>query len=149
MEKAETKRRIETMKKMETMQCKECCRDISKEVYEKNNGYCNICYADREDIESEKKEFNKEKKSETQYIDSSNSSNIVAKKFKLVVKTIKIIGYVGAVIIAIMFMSIGDLWVLTGFLSGIAIAITTWFSTLLFEAIAEGLNLLQDIKNKL
>ena len=48
-----------------------------------------------------------------------------------------------------MFMSIGDLWVLTGFLSGIAIAITTWFSTLLFEAIAEGLNLLQDIKNKL
>ena len=26
MEKAETKRRIETMKKMETMQCKECCR---------------------------------------------------------------------------------------------------------------------------
>ena len=134
---------------METMRCKECCRDISKEVYEKNNGYCNICYKDRENIENEKKDFNKEKKSKVEYIDSSNSSNVVANKFKLVVRAIKIIGYAGAIIIGIMMMSIDYFGFLAGLLTGLGIAITTWFSTLLFEAIAEGLNLLQDIKNKL
>jgi hypothetical protein len=60
---------------------------------------------------------------------------------------IKFIGYVGAVISAIILIGNGEFGV--GILAGLVIAIVTWFSTLLFEAIAEGLNLLQDIKNKL
>ena len=38
---------------------------------------------------------------------------------------------------------------LIGILSGLVLVALTWLSTLIFEAIAEGLNLLQDIKNKL
>ena len=36
-----------------------------------------------------------------------------------------------------------------GIIAGIVIAVAVWLSTLFLEAIAEGLNLLQDIKNKL
>ena len=73
--------------------------------------------------------------------------NIVANKFTLVVTIVKAIGYIVATVMGIMTMTSTNAFL--GLLCGGAIAIATWLSTLIFEAIAEGLNLLQDIKNKL
>lgn len=33
---------------MVKQKCRECCRDISAEEYNKNNGYCNNCYAEKQ-----------------------------------------------------------------------------------------------------
>jgi hypothetical protein len=33
---------------MVKQRCRECCRDISEEEYNKNKGYCNNCYAEKE-----------------------------------------------------------------------------------------------------
>ena len=125
--------------------CKDCWKEISKEEYNKNDGACKECYIERKNIiaQTKKQESIKEK----QYEDSSNSSNVVAEKFILVVLIIKILGYLGAIIIGAIY--IGNIGFGPGLLIGGIIAISVWFSTLIFEAIAEGLNLLQDIKNKM
>lgn len=134
---------------------------ICEKCYEENEltrNTCKKCGARlyKNNIENDTKGGSTKKKSipkkdndvkEVEYIDSSNSSNTVAEKFILVVMITKFIGYIGAVILAIVFIGNGEPGL--GILAGIVIAIATWFSTLLFEAIAEGLNLLQDIKNKL
>ena len=49
-------------------------------------------------------------------------------------------------IIAIILIIAVNFWI--GLVFGLLIAVMTWLSTLLFEAIAEIINLLQDIKNK-
>lgn len=37
------------MEKLEkTKQCKECCRDITEDDYNAYDGYCKICYKDKE-----------------------------------------------------------------------------------------------------
>ncbi|MCI8290894.1 MAG: hypothetical protein HFJ25_01365 [Clostridia bacterium] len=119
------------------------CKKCGAKLY-KNN----VENGTKEDFHKKKTTEQKETTAkEIEYIDSSNSSNTVADKFILVVMIIKFIGYVGAVISAIILIGNGEFGV--GILAGLVIAIVTWFSTLLFEAIAEGLNLLQDIKNKL
>lgn len=124
--------------------CKECGAKLYKNDIENFN---NEKFNNENPNKKREVAQNTKKKEEIQYTDSSNSSNTVANKFTLVVTIIKVIGYLGAFITAIMIMSIGQVGI--GFLSGIVIAIITWFSTLIFEAIAEALNLLQDIKNKL
>jgi hypothetical protein len=105
-------------------------------------GMCKKCY-------EESLGFNKNTVSnrKIEYTNSSNNSNRIADKFTLVVNITKILGYLCAIIIAIVMMINVSLW--SGLLVGLVIAGIVWFSTLLFEAIAEGLNLLQDIKNKL
>ena len=117
----------------------------------RNERYCHNCGRDllsNEPIEDESEE------NKIEYIDSSNSSNVVAGKFELVVLIIKFIGYISALIIVIAFLIMaisfekGHLF-LIGIILGIIQAIITWLSTLILEAIAEALNLLQDIKNKL
>lgn len=134
---------------------------ICEKCYEENESTRNTCKKCgaklyKNNAENNAKDGSTKKKSipkkdndvkEVEYIDSSNSSNTVAEKFILVVMITKFIGYIGAVILAIVFIGNGEPGL--GILAGIVIAIATWFSTLLFEAIAEGLNLLQDIKNKL
>lgn len=75
------------------------------------------------------------------------TKNKVANKFSLIVMITKCIGYFSAIIVLIAFIQMEEIW--SGLRWCIVICIATWFSTLIFEAIAEGLNLLQDIKNKL
>ena len=72
--------------------------------------------------------------------------NPVAKKFSLVVIVMKVIGYLSAFIGLIAWMSLDELGL--GCLFFIVAFIVTWLSTLIFEAIAEGLNLLQEIRDK-
>lgn len=119
------------------------CKNCGAKLYHNNNE----SYADTQSKSTNNNTKNYQRKQE--YIDSSNSSNRVASKFTLVVTIVKFIGYIGAIIVAIVMMSIDEDMIGLGILIGIAVAIATWFSTLFFEAIAEGLNLLQDIKNKL
>jgi len=69
-------------------------------------------------------------------------TNFVAKKFDLVILIIKGLGYSVAVIMALMNAFDLGIWI------GIFVAIATWLSTLILEAVAEGLQLLEDIKNK-
>ncbi len=78
---------------------------------------------------------------------NDSKTNAVAFKFKIVVRIIQFVGYIGALIVAILYMVLEQFWL--GIAFGIAIAVFTWFSKLIFEAIAEGLQLLEDIKNKL
>ena len=84
---------------------------------------------------------------EMEYTNASNSSNEVAEKFMIVVMLIKVIGYSAAFILGLSTMMDLNFW--SGLLVAGGIAVGVWLSTLLYEAIAEGLNLLQDIKNKL
>ena len=118
------------------MECKKChtTENVNFE------GMCKKCYEESVGIiEEEEKDI--------EYVNSSDSSNMVANKFTLIVVIIKVIGYIGAIVTLIAFLIHGEIG--QGFLFGIIIAVITWFSTLAFEAIAEILNLLQDIKNKL
>ena len=98
-------------------------------------------------IKEEKENSKTDNRVEIQYTNSSNSSNEVAEKFIIVVMLIKVIGYSAAFILGLSTMMNSNF--LGGLLVAGGIAIGVWLSTLLYEAIAEGLNLLQDIKNKL
>ena len=79
----------------------------------------------------------------------NNNSNVVARKFTLVVNIIKILGYISAIGIGIYVYDIEGEEFFPGLIAGVVTAASVWISTLLFEAIAEALNLLQDIKDKL
>lgn len=103
-------------------------------------GMCKKCYEESLGVTEESKK-------EISYTNASNSSNTVANKFTLVVMITKIIGYICAIIIGIVFIANVSFW--TGIVTGVVIAVAVWFSTLIFEAVAEALNLLQDIKNRL
>ena len=74
--------------------------------------------------------------------------NKVAEKFLIVVRTIKFLGYGAAIIAGLGIMSMDDDMFLHGLLAAGVMALVTWLSCLLWEAIAEGLQLLEDIKNK-
>ena len=81
----------------------------------------------------------------------TNEQNKIAKKFKAVVSALKILGYGAAILCAIagflyFFTSIESS--ITNLISAITVAVGTWMACLFYEAIAEGLQLLQDIKNK-
>lgn len=104
--------------------------------------FCHNCGNDL--LENKAQNNNEEKNIE--YTDSSNSSNVVAQKFTMIVITTKVIGYIFSIIVAVILMNTIKFWV--GLVVGLLIADITWLSTLLFEAIAEIINLLQDIKNK-
>ena len=82
-----------------------------------------------------------------------NEQNRVSKKFRTVVSVLKILGYGSAIIstlfyIILVALSNTLLVAVTGIALGLLIAVGTWLACLSYEAIAEGLQLLQDIKNK-
>lgn len=91
--------------------------------------------------------YSKKSNLSTKINDKKNiMQNKVAKKFNLVIIIMKFLGYFSAFVSLIIFISLNNFgW---GLLSCFVIAVMTWLSTLIFEAIAEGLNLLEDIKNK-
>ena len=76
---------------IEVKQCKECCRDISKEEYDKNKGYCKNCYEEKENIKSEKAKYNNTQK-ETKFITPTNN------KVAIIIKTIAVIVGVAGII---------------------------------------------------
>lgn len=78
---------------------------------------------------------------------SSMLDNPVAQKFDSVIKIIKILGYVVAIIVTIGYFLENEVGI--GILVGIIIAGLTWLSTLGLEAIEEIINLLQEIVDKL
>lgn len=114
---------------MAIIKCPQCNEDVSDKA--KICPHCNY------DIDI----FNKTEKLK------NDDYNPVARKFNLVVIIIKILGYFSAFTSLITFIILKSFWF--GILSFIIICIATWLSTLIFEAIAEGLNLLENIKNKL
>lgn len=73
-------------------------------------------------------------------------TNKVASKFSLVVNIMKFLGYGATIIGFIALFSNEEIGF--AFLCLICGGIATWLSTLFFEAISEGLQLLEDIKNK-
>lgn len=129
---------------------------ICENCYEENQANSTTCkncgaklYHNEETKESsEKNNVSKnENNVDNEYINTDETStNKVAFKFLIVVNIMKILGYGASIIgfIAFMVQDEGGF----AFLTLIVGAITTWLSTLLFEAIAEGLQLLEDIKNK-
>lgn len=80
-------------------------------------------------------------------INTQSITNSVSHKFSLLVGIMQIIGYLASFIAFVTFLTLEE----TGFafLSLICGTIVTWLSTLFFEAVAEGLQLLQDIKDKI
>lgn len=93
-----------------------------------------------------------EKENINQYNNSDNKvnttvkTNKVASKFSLVVNIMKFLGYGATIIGFIALFSNEEIGF--AFLCLICGGIATWLSTLFFEAISEGLQLLEDIKNK-
>lgn len=76
-------------------------------------------------------------------------TNKVAKQFKVVEKVIWALGVL-IVIIAIIFSAqLGITNIMPVTIIGIIILVITWFITLIFQAIAEVVQLLNDIKDKL
>lgn len=94
-------------------------------------------------VEDENRQYNQ---NETNYYESRKIENKVANKFKIVANILKFLGYGGAILCTIVIMANGEAG--AGILGGIVIAIATWFGCLFWEAVAEGLQLLEDIKNK-
>lgn len=77
--------------------------------------------------------------------------NPVAAKFAGVAATIKTLGYGAAIVLALLIMASFDMegeGVFLALITGLSIAVATWFACLIWEAIAEALQLLEDIKNK-
>lgn len=72
-------------------------------------------------------------------------NNKVAKKFRLIIDIIQIIGYIISGLIFVAALLDLNLYCL---IYGVIVALSTWFSTLFLEAIAEIIELLDNIKNK-
>lgn len=110
------------------MECKECCREISEEDSKLYDGYCKNCY----------KEKNSTSKDE--YI------NATAAKLLIIKKIILIIGIVSTIACALFFFS--EEYTLLGVISLIIGFFITTISSILLEAKAEIINLLEDLKTK-
>ena len=118
------------------IKCKKCGTD---NVITRSN--CKNCGAilEKENINQNSNVDNK--------VNTIVRTNKVASKFSLVVNIMKFLGY-GATIIGFIFLFSSEEQGFA-FLSLICGAIVTWLSTLFFEAVAEGLQLLQDIKDEI
>lgn len=77
--------------------------------------------------------------------------NKIAGKFKLVATILKIIGYGGAILAALVIILRSEMeanGIILGIIVALIASLITWFSCLTWEAIAEIIQLLEDIKNK-
>ena len=129
---------------MAIIQCQNCGNDVSDKA--KQCPHCQSVINDDNGIENILNNF--KVKTEISNANSNNKKiyNRIARKFDLVVWIIKFLGYLGGIISLIILTSLDDF--IIGLVVCIVTCIVTWLSTLLFEAIAEGLQLLEDIKNK-
>ncbi len=129
---------------------------ICENCYEENQSNRTICkncgaklyHNEESKSSSEKKKVSKKEK----YIDNEDinteddTTNKVAFKFLIVINIMKLLGYGASIIGFIVWLNLEETG--SAFLCLILGAIGTWLSTLIFEAIAEGLNLLQKIVDK-
>lgn len=123
---------------MAIIRCPQCNGDVSDKA--KNCPHCNYQLNKYDEVERLKNSIT---------VSSNNNRtnfNQVAKKFNLVVMIMKVLGYFSAFVGLIGFIGMSEFW--WGVLWCIVVSIVTWLSTLIFEAIAEGLNLLQEIRDK-
>lgn len=129
---------------MAIVQCKSCGNNVSDKA--KQCPHCGNTINGTNGIENIIN--NARVRTETSNTINNNKRiyNKVATKFNFVVWIMKFLGYVGGIISWIVFANLDN--GLMGFVICIITCIITWFSTLLFEAISEGLQLLEDIKNK-
>lgn len=129
---------------MAIIKCQNCGNDVSDKARQ-----CPHCQAIINDANRIENVLNNVRvRTETSNTTNNNKRiyNKVATKFNFVVWIIKFLGYLGGIITWIVFANLDN--GVMGFVICVLICIVTWFSTLLFEAISEGLQLLEDIKNK-
>lgn len=129
---------------MAIIKCQNCGNDVSDKARQ-----CPHCKATINDTNGIENIINNVRvRTETSNATNNNKRiyNKVATKFNFVVWVMKFLGYLGGIISWIVLANLDN--GLMGFVICVATCIMTWFSTLLFEAIAEGLQLLEDIKNK-
>lgn len=123
---------------MAIIRCPQCNGDVSDKA--KNCPHCNYQLNKYDGVERLKNSVG------VSSINMRNTFNPVAKKFNLVVMIMKVLGYFSAFVGLIGFICMSEFW--WGVLWCIVVSIVTWLSTLIFEAIAEALNLLQEIRDK-
>lgn len=126
---------------MAIIKCPYCNQDVSDKA--KQCPHCNNIINDTNEIGNI---LNNVKERAETLSNNKRIHNRVATKFNIVVWIMRILGYFGAIISLIIYAQLGNLGF--GLLVCIITCIITWFSTLIFEAISEGLQLLEDIKNK-
>lgn len=128
---------------MAIIKCQNCGNDVSDKATQ--CPHCKATINDTNGIEN----IIKNVKLRTGTSNATNNKrkyNKVATKFNFVVWIMKFLGYLSGIITWIVLANLDN--GLMGFVICVVICVVTWFSTLLFEAIAEGLQLLEDIKNK-
>lgn len=125
--------------RINTRKCKECCKDISEEEYKKYKGYCKNCYMDRDEIERKKREFNNEVIEDIEEDNlNENNTNIIAN----VIKFIAVIVVIAGIIIGIISID-----ALNSGTIAVVIIIASIISSVLFYAIGEIIQILQNIEN--
>lgn len=128
---------------MAIIKCQNCGNDVSDKARQ-----CPHCKATINDTNGIENIINNVRL-RTETSDATNNKrkyNKVATKFNFVVWIMKFLGYLSGIITWIALANLDN--GLMGFVICVVICVVTWFSTLLFEAISEGLQLLEDIKNK-
>lgn len=128
---------------MALIKCQNCGNDVSDKA--RQCPHCQAIINDTNGIEN----ILNNVRIRTETSNATNNKrkyNKVATKFNFVVWIIKFLGYLGGIITWIVLANLEN--GLAGFVICVVICIATWLSTLLFEAISEGLQLLEDIKNK-
>lgn len=118
-------------------QCKECCRDISEEEYNRYKGYCRNCYSDRNNIESAKRNFNNDTSEQIEYESDAPKTNTVAK----MIKVIAILEGVAGIILGLGCIEDLELY-------SVVIMVAGFISAVFIYSIGEIIQLLQDIKDK-
>ncbi len=125
---------------MAIIQCQNCGKNVSNKA--KECPHCKSIINDTNRIEN----IINNVKVRTDTLSNKKTRNKVAAKFSMVVWFIRILGYFGGIISLIIYAQLDNFEI--GLLVCVITCIVTWFSTLMFEAIGEGLQLLEDIKNK-
>lgn len=110
------------------MQCKKCKKECMES--ELTNGYCYNCYQDCKGNIEELKTI----------------TNETASKIKKTSNVIKILGYIGSLILLFLYIYIYNFT--TGLIAGILTAFSIFITTILLDGFAEIIQLLENIKNK-
>ena len=133
------------MENKELIICEKCYEE--NEITRNTCTYCGATLYKNDNNKSSNSKNKIEDEETINYDDENEITNKVASKFSLLVGIMKFIGYSASFISFIALLSSEE----TGFafLCLIGGAIFTWLSTLFFEAVAEGLQLLQDIKDEI
>lgn len=110
------------------MKCKKCKKECMES--ELTNGYCYSCYQESKGNIEELKTI----------------KNDTAEKIKKTSNVIKILGYIGSLILLFLFIYLYNFT--NGLIVGILTAFSIFITTILLDGFAEIIQLLENIKNK-